>query len=110
MITDDYVIETVENPVNEIITPMKRYWINWRDIHTKYNCNKLFKYLNSLNFNKCNYYIQINKTSSPDILKPTDEIASQYSHETQATKQQLPRIDLNKHIYYAAISLNQFLG
>lgn len=40
-----------------------------------------------MNFNKCNYYIQINKTSSPDILKPTDEIASQYSQETQATKQ-----------------------
>ena len=37
--------------------------------------------INLLNFNERNYNSRINKTTSPDILKTMDNIASQYIYE-----------------------------
>ena len=62
----------------------------------------------SINFNDRNFKTRVNKTPSPDILKTIDDIALQYLLELQAREKRPPSlIDLNNHIYSAAVSVNQ---
>ena len=102
-IVSDTEVQTVENPVPEANTSINE---TIKDIFMQ-NITSI----NSMNFNDRNYNTRVNKTPSPDILKTIDDVALQYLLEVQAREKRPPSlIDLNKYIYSAAVSVNQYLG
>ena len=103
LIASDTEIQTVENPKPEANTSISE---TIKDIFMQN-----IKSINSMNFNERNYSTRVNKAPSPDILKTTDDVALQYLLEVQARDKRPPSlIDLNNYIYFAAVSVNRYLG
>ena len=103
LIASDTEIQTVENPVSEANISISE---TIKDIFMQN-----IKSVNSMNFNERNYSTRVNKAPSPDVLKTIDDITLQYLLEVQARDKRPPSlIDLNNYIYFAAVSVNQYLG